>query len=101
MLPGLIRTQCAPASIAFNASVWLKWMSAITGIGERSTIDAQRLHVLLAGHRDAHDVGAGVGDLHDLVHRRREVGGLGLGHRLHDDRRAAADRDASHSDLPL
>ena len=38
MLPGLIRTQCAPASMALIASVWLKWMSAITGIGESRTI---------------------------------------------------------------
>ena len=38
MLPGLSRMQSAPASIAFSASVWLKWMSAITGTGERSTI---------------------------------------------------------------
>ena len=38
MLPGLMRTQCAPASIALIASVWLKWMSAITGIGESRTI---------------------------------------------------------------
>ena len=38
MLPGFRRTQCAPASIAFSASVWLKWMSAITGIGDSTTI---------------------------------------------------------------
>ena len=38
MLPGFRRTQCAPASSAFSASVWLKWMSAITGIGESRTI---------------------------------------------------------------
>ena len=38
MLPGLRRMQWAPASIAFSASVWLKWMSAITGIGESLTI---------------------------------------------------------------
>ncbi len=37
MFPGLSRTQCAPASIAFSASVWLKWMSAITGIGDSTT----------------------------------------------------------------
>ncbi len=37
MLPGLMRTQCAPASIAFSARVWLKWMSAITGIGDSTT----------------------------------------------------------------
>jgi hypothetical protein len=38
MLPGLMRTQCAPASRAFSASVWLKWMSAMTGIGDSPTI---------------------------------------------------------------
>ncbi len=38
MLPGFRRMQCAPASIAFRASVWLKWMSAITGIGDWATI---------------------------------------------------------------
>ena len=38
MLPGFSRTQWAPASIAFSASVWLKWMSAITGIGDSTTI---------------------------------------------------------------
>ncbi len=38
MFPGLSRMQWAPASIAFSASVWLKWMSAITGIGDWATI---------------------------------------------------------------
>src|SRR3954447_16094990 len=38
MLPGLIRTAATPASIAFSASEALKWMSAMTGIGERRTI---------------------------------------------------------------
>src|SRR5436190_73842 len=37
MLPGLIRTAATPASIAFSASEALKWMSAMTGIGERRT----------------------------------------------------------------
>ena len=38
MLPGLRRMQWAPASMALRASVWLKWMSAITGIGDSATI---------------------------------------------------------------
>src|SRR4051812_9895141 len=38
MLPGFSRTQWAPASRALSASVWLKWMSAITGIGDSTTI---------------------------------------------------------------
>ena len=99
MLPGFRRMQCAPASIAFSASVWLKWMSAMTGIGDCTTIVLQRLDVLVARDRDAHDVGARLGDLVDLVHRRLEVRGLGLRHRLHGDGRAAADRDAADHDL--
>ena len=38
MLPGLIRTAATPESIAFSARLALKWMSAITGIGENRTI---------------------------------------------------------------
>ena len=38
MLPGLMRTAWTPASIARSASEALKWMSAITGSGERRTI---------------------------------------------------------------
>src|SRR4051794_22860925 len=40
MLPGLMRTAATPASIARSARLALKWMSAITGIGERRTIFA-------------------------------------------------------------
>ena len=38
MLPGLMRTAATPPSIAFRARLALKWMSAITGIGESRTI---------------------------------------------------------------
>ena len=38
MLPGLMRTAATPASIALSARLALKWMSAITGIGDRRTI---------------------------------------------------------------
>src|SRR5262249_31122716 len=38
MLPGVMRTAATPDSIAFSASEALKWMSAITGIGESRTI---------------------------------------------------------------
>jgi hypothetical protein len=38
MLPGLIRTAATPASIALRASDALKWMSAMTGIGESRTM---------------------------------------------------------------
>mgnify|MGYP003694467945 CR=1 FL=1 len=36
----------------------------------------------------------------DLRDGGRDVGGVGVGHRLHDDRRAAADRDTADHDLP-
>ena len=93
--------QWAPASIAFSASVWLKWMSAITGIGDSLDDRLQRLDVLLARHRDANQVGAGVGDGADLLHGRLEVGRLGLAHRLHGDRCAAPDGHVADEDLAL
>src|SRR6185295_13547387 len=37
MFPGLIRTAATPASIARSARLALKWMSAITGIGDSLT----------------------------------------------------------------
>ena len=101
MLPGLMRTQCAPASMAFRASVWLKWMSAITGIGDSRTILLQRLDVLVARDRAAHQVRPRVRDGVNLLHGRVVVGGLGLRHRLDRDRRAAADLHPAHVDLAL
>ena len=67
-------------------------MSAITGIGESLHDRLERLDVLLARDRDADDVRTGLGDPADLVHRRLQIGGLRLRHRLHGDRRASADR---------
>ena len=101
MLPGFRRTQWAPASSALIASVWLKWMSAITGIGDCSTIVFSALDVLVARNRDADDVRAGLRDPSDLGHRRLQVGRLGLGHRLHGDGRTAADRHPADVDLTL
>ena len=101
MLPGLSRTQCAPASIDLSASVWLKWMSAMIGIGDSPTIVLSASTSCSRGTAHAHDVGAGLGDAADLVHRRVEVRGLGLRHRLHGDGRAATDGDAADVDLSL
>ena len=38
MFPGLMRTAATPASMAFSARLALKWMSAITGSGEKRTM---------------------------------------------------------------
>ena len=101
MLPGLRRMQCAPASIAFSASVWLKWMSAITGIGDSTTRRLSASTSFSRGTATRTRSRAGVGDRPDLLQRGVVVGRLGLRHRLDGDRRAAADLDSAHVDLPL
>ena len=53
---------------------------------------------LVAVDRDAHDLGAGAGKLGRLARGRLDVGRVGVGHRLHDDRRIAADDDAADID---
>ena len=52
----------------------------------------QALGRVLLVARAAHDVAAGGGERVDLRERAVDVGGLRGGHRLHRDRRAAADR---------
>ena len=47
---------------------------------------------------DAHHLGAGLGQLDALLRRRRGIGRVGHGHRLDDDRRAAADLDVADAD---
>ena len=70
--------------------------------GDRRVVDdrLQRLDVLLARDGDADDVGPGLGDPADLVHRGAEIGRLGLGHRLDGHGCAAPDGDAADVDLP-
>jgi hypothetical protein len=47
---------------------------------------------LVAVDRDAYDLGAGARQRSDLPDRRVDIGSVGVSHRLHDDRRAAANR---------
>ena len=54
----------------------------------------------LVGAGDPHDIGAGLLQLADLGDGRRRVGGQRVGHRLHRDRRIAADRHRADMDLP-
>ena len=95
MLPGFRRMQCAPASIAFSASVWLKWMSAITGTGERFTIVSSATASLSRGTATRTSSQPASAMRPDLREGRLDVARVGLGHRLDDDRRATADRDAT------
>ena len=61
----------------------------------------ERLHVLVARDRAAHQVAARVGDGVDLAHGGVVVGGLRLRHRLDGDGRSPADLHAADVDLPL
>ncbi len=54
---------------------------------------------LVAVDGDAHDFGAGARQRRDLRDGAVDIGGVGVGHRLHDDRRAAADGDVADHDL--
>ena len=101
MLPGLRRMQCAPASIAFSASVWLKWMSAMIGIGDSTTIVFSASMSLSRGTATRTMSAPASATRADLVHRRGEVGRLGLRHRLDDDRGAPADLNPAHVHVSL
>ena len=54
-----------------------------------------RCRGLVAVDRDAHELGAGARQCGHLARGAFDVGGVGVGHRLHDDRRAAADDHAA------
>ena len=101
MLPGFSRTQWAPASIAFRASVWLKWMSAITGIGDSATIVFSASASCSRGTATRTMSAPASATVADLVHRRGEVRGLGLGHRLDRDGAPPPIGDAADVDLAL
>ena len=53
---------------------------------------------LVAIDGDAHDLGAGARQRRHLRGRSGDIGGVGIGHRLHDDRRIAADGHAADID---
>ena len=53
---------------------------------------------LAAVDGDAHELGAGAGQLGHLAGGRRGIGGVGIRHRLHHDRGAATDGDMANFD---
>ena len=53
---------------------------------------------LVAVDGDAHQLGAGAGERGHLAGGPLHIGGIGIGHRLHDDGRTAAHRDAGDVD---
>ena len=54
---------------------------------------------LVTVHRDADHLRAGARQGCDLGDGAVDIGGVGVGHRLHDDRRTAADGDIADHDL--
>ena len=59
---------------------------------------AQLLRRFAHRHGAAHDFAAGRFEIPDLLHRGAHVARVGLGHRLHGDRRIAADFDLAELD---
>ena len=57
-----------------------------------------RRRALVAIDRDANKLRAGAPELADLFDGRVDIGRVGVGHRLDDDRRAAADGHAANID---
>jgi hypothetical protein len=51
---------------------------------------------LIAIDRDAYEFGAGAGQRRHLPRGTLDIGRIRIGHRLHDDRRPAAHRDAAN-----
>ena len=60
----------------------------------------KRLGIDGLGASNAHDIAAGGGQLRNLLQRTVNVVRLGIGHRLHRDRRVRADTDRAHLQLP-
>ena len=83
-------------------------MADIVEVADQRHVDAEPVEPLadlrhgggglVAVDGDAHDLRAGAGERRDLRHRRVDVGGVGVGHRLDDDRRAAADHHGPDAD---
>ena len=101
MFPGLIRTAATPASIALSARLALKWMSAITGSGDRRTMRARATASSVFGTAQRTSSQPAEASAAIWRDRRLHVAGRRQRHRLDDDRRAAADRDAADVDLDV
>jgi len=53
---------------------------------------------LVVVDRDSDELGAGAGEGGDLLHGGLDIGGVGVGHRLNDDRSIRADADVADGD---
>ena len=57
-----------------------------------------RARRLVGIHRHAHQLGAGIGQRHHLIHGGRRVGGVGIGHGLNHDRVPPAHHHRTNTD---
>ena len=102
-LPGLMRYLSSASAQAGCAasSLWpLKWKSPTSGTSQPSERSRSRMcghgrRRLVGIDRHAHELRARLGELAHLARRRLDVRRVGIGHRLDDDRRAAADSDGA------
>ena len=98
-LPGLMRYLSSARGAVGIAGQ--QQVAVVVEVADERRVDAGVEHAPLdLGHgggrlrevdRDAHHLGAGFGERDALRGRAGGVGRVGAGHRLHDDRRAAAD----------
>ncbi len=105
-LPGLMRYLSSASAQA--RMVGQKLVADVMEVADDRHVDAHLEEPLLdvrhggrrlvAVDRDAHDLGTGARQRRDLPGGAFDIGGVGIGHRLHDDRRTAADRHAADID---
>jgi len=84
--------EIAEQLVAVEMEVANQWHMAIECV-EPLADRRHRCRSICRVDRDSYQLRAGVGQRFDLGDRGRDIGSIGVGHRLHDDRRAAPDRD--------
>ena len=67
-------------------------------LGQRLDDVRNRLCGIVVVHRDAHHLGARARERRDLLHCALDIGGIGVRHRLHDDRSVRAGANAPNVD---
>ena len=100
-LPGLMRNLAS--ACGHLREVGQQPMAVVVEVADQRDVVAQQVQPLADGRDgagglvvvdgDPHDLGAGARQLDHLRGRGGDVGGVGVGHRLDDDGRAAADDD--------
>ena len=83
-----------PAQQAMAVEVEIADQRHLDAAGGQTVADRRhRAGGILGVDGDPHQLGTGPGQGGDLLDGGRDISGVGIGHRLHDDRGIAADRD--------